>query len=262
MQRVTVFPYKIGSSSARNLTDSLSSQQGITAFRVRDTSPLKPRANRLIINWGNSSFPDWRVTGNLLNNFEDVRMAGNKLLTFMILQEAGIPTPEWTTDRDEVFRWFVDGHTVFARETLRGHSGEGINILSPEEGIVPLAPLYVKYKKKKAEYRVHVFNGEVIDVQQKRRERGVERDDITSMVRSHRNGWVFCRDGIEEPEGLRHLAIQAVSALSLDFGAVDIIYNQHENQCYVLEVNTAPGLEGQTLTNYTNAIVNYINTHL
>jgi D-alanine-D-alanine ligase-like ATP-grasp enzyme len=36
----------------------------------------------------------------------------------------------------------------------------------------------------------------------------------------------------------------------LDFGAVDIIYNAKRNECYVLEVNTAPGLEGTTVEKY------------
>ena len=37
-----------------------------------------------------------------------------------------------------------------------------------------ICPLYVKYKKKKAEYRVHVFDGKIMDVQQKKKRRGVE----------------------------------------------------------------------------------------
>jgi len=49
------------------------------------------------------------------------------------------------------------------------------------------------------------------------------------------------------------VALAAVSALGLDFGAVDIIYNEHENQYYVLEVNTAPGLEGTTVEKYAEA---------
>ena len=47
----------------------------------------------------------------------------------------------------------------------------------------------------------------------------------------------------------------AIKALGLDFGAVDIIYNEAEDQHYVLEVNTAPGLEGTTLQKYTEAIL-------
>jgi len=44
----------------------------------------------------------------------------------------------------------------------------------------------------------------------------------------------------------------AIAALGLDFGAVDIIWNNHYQLATVLEVNTAPGLEGQTITDYAN----------
>ena len=37
-------------------------------------------------------------------------------------------------------------------------------------------------------------------------------------------------------------ATKAVAALGLDFGAVDVIYNEKYGRAYVLEVNTAPGL--------------------
>jgi len=120
---------------------------------------------------------------------------------------------------------------------------------------LPKAPLYVLYKKKRSEYRVHVFNGQVIDVSEKRKRRGIDRDD--GYIRNLANGWVFCRDGIVEPADLRDLAIRAVQALGLNFGACDIIWNERENKCYVLEVNTAPGLEGTTLQRYVDAIINW-----
>jgi D-alanine-D-alanine ligase-like ATP-grasp enzyme len=65
---------------------------------------------------------------------------------------------------------------------------------------------------------------------------------------------VFCRDGVVVSDDLKSIAIQAINALSLDFGAVDIIYNQHENKYYVLEINTAPALAGTTLDSYVSAI--------
>jgi D-alanine-D-alanine ligase-like ATP-grasp enzyme len=48
-------------------------------------------------------------------------------------------------------------------------------------------------------------------------------------------------------------AIKAVNCLGLYFGAADVIWNDKEQRAYVLEVNTAPGLEGTTLENYANA---------
>ena len=46
---------------------------------------------------------------------------------------------------------------------------------------------------------------------------------------------------------------QSAFVSNLDFGAVDLIWNEHENKCYVLEVNSAPGIEGTTLQQYVTA---------
>jgi glutathione synthase/RimK-type ligase-like ATP-grasp enzyme len=45
----------------------------------------------------------------------------------------------------------------------------------------------------------------------------------------------------------------AVAALGLDFGGVDVIWNERRQMAYVLEVNTACGLEGQTVNDYAEA---------
>jgi D-alanine-D-alanine ligase-like ATP-grasp enzyme len=45
-----------------------------------------------------------------------------------------------------------------------------------------------------------------------------------------------------------------VSAINLSFGAADIIYSRKKNAAFVLEVNTAPGIEGLTVLDYANAI--------
>jgi hypothetical protein len=67
---------------------------------------------------------------------------------------------------------------------------------------------------------------------------------------------VFARTDIMDSPEVRELAARAVSALGLDFGAVDIAYC--EGLPYVLEVNTAPGLHGTTLVKYVNAFRRYM----
>jgi glutathione synthase/RimK-type ligase-like ATP-grasp enzyme len=114
------------------------------------------------------------------------------------------------------------------------------------------APLYTKYIRKQKEFRVHVFNSKILDIQEKRRSSAV--DDHHPYIRNHANGYVFCRGDIEEPHDLRGVAVSAVNALGLDFGAVDVIWNEAQDKCYVLEVNTACGLEGSTVNKYVQAI--------
>ena len=111
------------------------------------------------------------------------------------------------------------------------------------------APLYTQGIEKDKEYRVHVFKGQVIDYQQKKQRIGVESD---STIRNHSTGWVYTRISVVLPEGVKEQAIKAVDALGLDFGAVDICTDL-EGTPFVLEVNTAPGLEGTTLEKYIEA---------
>jgi glutathione synthase/RimK-type ligase-like ATP-grasp enzyme len=68
-------------------------------------------------------------------------------------------------------------------------------------------------------------------------------------------GWV---DHI--PEICKEQAVKATAALGLDFSAVDIGMNYHENKAYVFETNTAPGGFGpETLRKYVEAIRRELN---
>lgn len=258
-KRIIIYPYKMGSASAKALQEKLLGSN-IPVKRVKPDGNYRPRATDLIINWGSSIIPNWNFLGlGIQNSMYYVKDASNKLTTFNALYEAEIPTPDFTTDREEAIDWVNAGFTVLARHKLNGHSGEGITI--HKENDIGFAPLYVKYKKKRNEYRVHVFNGTVLSVQEKRRDSEVERDEDQRMIRNHDNGWVFCREDVTVTPELENIAKDAVNALGLDFGAVDVIYNQKENAYYVLEVNTAPGLQGTTLDEYADAIINLYNNN-
>ena len=71
-------------------------------------------------------------------------------------------------------------------------------------------------------------------------------------VKSNRLGWKISYLG-GAPDSARSLARQALDALMLDFGAVDIGV-AFDGTPYVLEVNTCPGIEGNTLEMYAENI--------
>ena len=179
-------------------------------------------------------------------------IASDKIKTLECFKLNDVSHPEWTLNYDEALNWVTAGHVVFCRTLTRAHSGRGIVIARSAQELVH-APLYTKYIKKKKEFRVHVFNNQIIDIQEKRR--GFDAPEADFLIRNHANGFVFCRDDIIEPTDLRTTAIQAVASLGLDFGAVDMVWNEHYNKSYALEVNTAPGLEGTTLETYSKAII-------
>lgn len=244
--RLIIYPNKYGWNSARKLAESIKNLGQKVLLVGRNNPRYKPKPTDVTVNWGNSVKPIWNIDWTL-NITPSVKKAVNKLRTFELLREYNIPHPEWTTDYELAKTWQGD---IVCRNVLNGFGGMGITICQADN-VLKDAKLYVKYKKKKHEYRVHVFNGKVIDATWKRKKKGVEHD---SKIRNYANGWVYCRDSLVVNNALADLAIRTCNVLGLDFGAIDIIYNEKENQYYVLEVNTAPGLTGTTLTNYTNAI--------
>lgn len=122
---------------------------------------------------------------------------------------------------------------------------------SPQD-MVP-AKLYSKYVKKTHEYRVHIFGDDVIQVDRKARRLDVQDEDVNWRVRNNDNGFTYCRN-VQCPQDIQDQAIKAIQMCGLDFGAVDVLWNERQQKAYVCEVNTAPGLEGITLDNYLKEI--------
>lgn len=241
-----LYQYKAGSASAKALAEKL----GIKRIKL-EGSKYKPKATDVIINWGSSTLPQELKNAIILNKPEAIAKASNKLSAFQAFKEAEVPTPEFTTSFHEALKWIDKaGAMVVARTKLSGHSGEGIVLVQKENrDELPNAPLYTEYVKKVQEYRLHVFKGNVFFIQRKARKQEVPDDEVNWQVRNHANGFIFAHQGVDVPDSYKEAAVAAVKALGLDFGAVDIIETK-KKECFVLEVNTACGLEGTTLDKY------------
>jgi glutathione synthase/RimK-type ligase-like ATP-grasp enzyme len=237
--KLRVVPYKQGSGSAKKLAQALSEKLGYKVWRG------KPKPGFLNIGWGNKL----ACPAHFVNSPTQVAVATNKLAAFSLLELAKIPVPKFTDSKDVAAEWVQQGNTVFAR-SAGGQGGSGIYVVNDANDL-PDADLYTQYIKKKKEFRVHVFKDKAILVQEKRKKKDAE---ANYLIRSHNNGWVFCTKDINEPDGLRVLGVAAVASLGLDFGAVDIIWNEKLNKLYVLEVNSAPGLCPTTTELYCNEI--------
>lgn len=253
---IIIHPYKMYSKGAKDLKQIIASNS-FPIKRVKPNGKYTPNKNDLVINWGNREKPKWDISipKLILNNYDKVSIAVNKLKTFEKLKEKEVPIPRFTESLEEALSWKT--HLIF-RKMLESRSGKGAIFIDIEndsyEEKLPGTKLFVEYIKKYYEYRVHVFNNKIIDIQQKRKRKGAEAD---YRIRSHSNGWVFTREDIFFPIKVEDAAKAAIKALELDFGAVDVIYNKKRQQAYVLEVNTAPGLVGTTLTKYSEAIIEY-----
>lgn len=247
--------YKKGSKSAKLIAKSLK----IKMIKL-EGSFWKHREGKVVINWGNSGS---RLTAELekatfINKPSAVKIAANKLDSFRLLEAAGVSVPSFTCSKELAKPWITKGRTVVARTTLTGNSGEGIVICDAVDAL-PDAPMYTMYIPKTEEYRVHVGSGEVMSVQRKARNKDVEDADVNWKVRNAANGFVFARnEGRIVPPQVLQEATAAVEALCLDFGAVDVVWNATKNKAFVLEVNTAPGVEGTTLEEYKEYFENVL----
>lgn len=252
-----MFAYNQSSEGGKELARS------IDIPRIKHAgSNFRAKREHTLLNWGATSdrWPEaLRNAGRILNNPAAVDIAVDKTLTFRTFRQNGVSCPDFTTDRQEARQWLEAGEMVFARTLTRASSGRGIQIMDPDHQDTwdVQAPLYVKYMKKKHEFRVHVMNGRVIDTQRKGLRREFEgREGVNHKIRNLANGFVFVRnDGFQVPQCVLDTGTSAVRALGLDFGAADVIYNERQQQAYAIEVNTAPGLQGETVENYRNAIL-------
>lgn len=251
---VYIYPYKAYSKSADDLSEVLD----VSRIKHR-RSKFVGRRDKRVINWGSSEVSPEIQKCRIINKPERVKIATNKLSFFQLCSK--VPEGErprvvpWTTDKEEVKKWLQEGYEVFARTVLTGHSGNGI-VLVPDKDNIPNASLYTKYIKKDKEFRVHVMNGKVFDAQRKIRD--PQKEPINWKIRSHHNGFIYVRNNIQIPENVKEEAIKAIKAISLDFGGVDIIVNRKQIP-YVLEINTAVGLEGETLINYATEFKKLLN---
>lgn len=250
------------STAARTLARELK------CARVLGPEPIF-RFATAVINWG---------AGPGLN---DVRKAVNKLETLKCLEVAKVPCLKFTTDKAEAQKWQKKGHDVFVRRSVTGTGGAGITIstgsAAPNSALpaVPDAPLYTRNYPKTHEFRVHVFDGHVIDfVEKKAKVDHVKNTAVVTdrLVRNHDNGWIFAHEGLSTNQPARadieRICVDACRATGLLFGAVDVLAillpgngPRGLKSAVVCEINTAPGLEcTQTIAAYREAILRKYNS--
>jgi hypothetical protein len=233
-------PYKLYSESAKALALALHVK--------RITGEKLVASGSVVINWGKSDLRTFGSGVTVYNKPEAVSRSLNKLDTFSALDAAGVPCVSWTQSQSVAQDWLNEGAYVYARTNVMSSGGRGIVVVGLEDAL-PSAPLYTKGFNKTHEYRVHVAFGEVIDISKKKKRFGI---GVNSFIKNSDNGWVYCRQEISTPDAVKQISIDAIAALGLDFGALDVLYKERDNEARVLEVNSAPGIEGTTLQAYVN----------
>lgn len=227
------------------------------------TDELHPVARRrlarhgVILNWGNSHAAPHLMEKRWINPPDKVALAVSKFQSLTKLKAADVPCVEVTRDDQVAQKWNQQGRCLTRRDGLSGGAGirEGLVVNMADS-------FYAKVFPKTHEFRVHVFRGHAIDFTEKKARHGA---NVNRLIRSYDNGWNFAHNDLSvtpaDKAELEELAIEAIEALELDFGAVDLlaILNKENprglKKARVCEVNTAPGLENTaTIDAYVAAI--------
>lgn len=261
---MTVFinSYLRGSKGAFRLKEALVARRSKVFISNREPRFRTP----LLLCWGNSDWDyDPRPYPNVVNHPAVIPYLSHKGRFFNRVGHSGM-VPEWTTDAAEAAKW--EGK-VFVRHKLEGSGGAGIEVLDLREnpGIpIPHAPLYVKHFPKTHEFRVHVARGlrgrdfAPILVQRKIFQKTAENPAPRDWnIRNHANGFIFVRDSeFPTPPEVTDLAVRFMTEHfpDLHFAALDVLFHLSKGvkKYCVLEGNTAPGLEGNTVEVYADYV--------
>lgn len=154
------------------------------------------------------------------------------------MNRAGVSVIPWFYgDTIPANTWFP----LLARKT-QGHGGTDIVPVFEAKEVPWRAAAgwdwFSSYIPTRTEYRVWVYRNQILDVYEKVMRRP---SDYKYIGRNRRNGFDFTLSKANKCPGAIDLAIDAVHALGLDFGAVDILEGE-DGRLYVLEINTAPGV--------------------
>lgn len=241
MQKLqTVFVY---TQKTKPTGKALATALGVRAFR--DSLNLDFRSLENVVCWGARAESGRRVW--------NVKAWGSsdKFRALRVMQDNGVPVPFFDIHPDAVMAK-ADSGTVLGRNFNHTQGRDVVVAHTLQEARLANSQFFVAYIPKVREYRLHVFGDRVIYTQVKRLEHP-EQADPNAVVWNHKNGYALnTQEGLRLNQTRIEAAVKAVAALGLDFGAVDLIVDE-KGQEYVLEVNTAPGLEAKSLRAYVEA---------
>lgn len=198
-----------------------------------------------LIRWG-SRAPGFHGE-QTLNGVSAIELASNKLESLAILRDRGIPVPEWDSDPQSL----VDrvGFPILGRRIQHARATDVVLCLQRRDWRRRPRDYYVQYIPTNREYRLHVAGGEVIRIQGKYLDVS---EDYLPWIRNYSTGHRFRAPSRRLHSARLDSAVGAVSALGLDFGAVDLIVAD-DGSHYVLEVNTSPSCSPLTGAAYVRA---------
>lgn len=161
----------------------------------------------------------------------------NKLQELEAIRVAGVPVPPFSRNAESL------QFPVLGRK-FKHHKGRDIIAIPARDGVFEAArqvsDFFVQYVPVAREYRVWGYRGRRLATYEKQLRYP---EKFRRLGCNQANGYAFSLIyGSQGVEYVSNVGLQAIQALDLDFGAADVIVDPG-GRTFVLEVNTAPGVE-------------------
>lgn len=166
--------------------------------------------------------------------------ATDKLEQLRILQKSGLPTPTFYVGSVPTNAKFP----LLARKRNHRAGKDIMPVFHPSEvewRKAAGAQFFSEYIAPAGEIRVWIYRGRHLATYAKQMRRP---EEYKRIGWNYTNGFAFSLVKSEDVNrGAADVAAKCVDALGLDFAAVDVLLD-HSGKFYILEANTAPGVEG------------------
>jgi RimK-like ATP-grasp domain len=215
------------------LTFKIADGCGPTGQRLRQLVGPGPASSMGVVCWG-------RGHNGTEPSLNALASSSNKLQQLQKFKAGGLLTPPFW----EQLPTAAENFPVLGRK-LQHHGGLDIKLFMQPQDQQDFGhfDFYTRFVPRATEYRSWVYRRRHLATYEKLRKPGFRRRSTVNA--NYRNGFAFTLMASESvPEGLREIAAKAVDLLGLDFGAVDVLRGM-DGKLYVLEVNTAPGIQGE-----------------
>lgn len=198
------------------------------ALRLAGVEVVAPEEAAGLVHWGTGT------TGDDRPHLNAAAVSFNKYQQLQVLSQHGVKVPPFSKALAQLT------FPMLARKTSHTRGKDIVPLLGPgplADSMAVERSFFVQYVPHESEWRVWVYRRKALALYKK----NLIHPEVTTRFGAHYSqGWRF----VFEPM-LEHLAlpaIRAVAVLGLDFGAVDLV--SMGTEATVLEVNTAPGVEG------------------
>ena len=251
-----------GVYSGRALRKALSAMHGqkVSGGYPKRLALVRKRGGEpdTIINLGVTD--ELKFNGRILNPREMVRASSNKKKARRIFSESNVSAPKLVPRGVDV----KESDLPVIGRTSYHSKGKGFwfckTLREVRRAVDRGATHFLEFIPRTREYRVHTFiKSKYLEVPREERTSdhfvsikisekvwtGSGTPDPLAPQKNHDFGWTFLGQQnrrAEELDVVRHSAKQAIAALGMDFGAVDVMYRLRNKRPYVLEVNSTPSL--------------------